>query len=516
MDIYHLWTVLPLCHGSLQPILLTAKVGPEKLDASKVPPLRHVIQDPFGVYSALDSIHGLEVELYMSTNILNCSMDNHHGFPFRNIHPMCPSDESSPASSPGISSPSTPGTEADALFDDTSLRTTTDEYVIVTGGLGFIGSHTALEFLKAGYNVVIVDDLSNSFREVFTRILTIANRYFKTYGGQCPKAEFHNISYRDTPAMRILFDSHCISTNPNGPRRSNIIGAIHFAAFKAVEESIRQPLKYYQNNINGLVDLMTLLDEYNIKTFIFSSSATVYGTLADGSRLLREEHCVHENETYQDTDGTERLAQPGCIGITNPYGRTKFFGEAILSDLAISDPSWTIVVLRYFNPIGCDPSGLLGEDPKGIPSNLLPVVVKVLTGQYQELCVYGQDWDTPDGTAIRDFIHVTDLARGHIAAFSAAQGGRIQGGYRTFNLGAGTGYSVLDIVGAMESVSQRPIPSKTAPRRAGDVQSSVAAADRARDELGWETRESLTDACRDIWNHLKLNGLDQKATVLST
>lgn len=420
---------------------------------------------------------------------------------------MYPSEaESSPSDSPRLECPSTPGTENDTLFDDAPHRTTDDQYVLVTGGLGFIGSHTSLELLKAGYKVIIVDNLSNSSQDVLGRILTIANSHFDSYGGQCPKLDFHNIGYQDTSAMRNLLETYSSPDLQGKGRRSNIIGVIHFAAFKAVEESIRQPLKYYQNNINGLVNFMALLDEYDIKTFIFSSSATVYGTLADGSRLLREEHCVHENDTFQDIDSTERYAQQAWTGITSPYGRTKFFGEAILCDLVTSDPSWNIAVLRYFNPIGCDASGLLGEDPKGIPSNLLPVVVKVMTGQYQELSVYGSDWDTPDGTAVRDFIHVTDLARGHTAVLSAIETGRIRRGYHTFNLGTGTGYSVLDIVTAMESVSGCSIPRKMVSRRAGDVQSSVAAVDRARLELDWETKESLTDACRDIWNYLKVSG----------
>jgi len=411
--------------------------------------------------------------------------------------------ESTPTDSPR---PSTPGTENDTLFDHESRQTTDDQYVLVTGGLGFIGSHTSLELLKVGYKVIIVDNLSNSFRDVFSRIMTIANRHFDNCGGQCPELEFHKIGYQDTNAMRALLETHCSESLP-GKKRSNIIGVIHFAAFKAVEESIRQPLKYYQNNINGLVNFMTLLDEYGIKTFVFSSSAAVYGDLADGSRLLREEHCVHDNENYQDIDGTERpTKQSSWTSITSPYGRTKFFGEAILSDLVTSDPSWTIAVLRYFNPIGCDASGLLGEDPRGVPSNLLPVVVKVLTGQYQELSVYGSDWATPDGTAVRDFIHVTDLARGHAAVLSAIRAGRIRRGYHTFNLGTGTGYSVLEIVAAMEFVSGCSIPRKMVSRRAGDVPSSVAAVDRARLELEWETKKSLTDACRDIWNYLKVSG----------
>jgi UDP-glucose 4-epimerase len=306
--------------------------------------------------------------------------------------------------------------------------------------------------------------------------------------------------------MQALLESHCPSGLPGSATRSNIIGVIHFAAYKAVEESIHQPLKYYQNNINGLVDFMTLLDEFDIKTFIFSSSASIYGTLADCIPLLREEHCVHEPMTYHENDGTEGLAQQGCTGITNPYGRTKFFGEAILSDLAKSDPSWNIVGLRYFNPIGCDASGLLGEDPKGVPSNLLPVVIKVMTGQIPELAVYGGDWNTPDGTTVRDFIHVTDLARGHTAALAAASGGKIKRGYRAFNLGTGTGYSVLEVVDAMESVSQLPIPRRVVGRRAGDVQCSVAAVERARNELGWETKKSLRDACLDMWHYLNIRG----------
>jgi len=423
--------------------------------------------------------------------------------------PVYFSEGSSPASSQLFSVPSTPGTERDALFDDLSPRADVDDqYVLVTGGLGFIGSHTSFELLKAGYNVIIVDDLSNSFRDVFDRILVAANRHFKRVGGGCPKAELCDMDYRDTPAMRTLLGSHSVVSPAGGARsRSNITGVIHFAAFKAVEESIRKPLKYYQNNINGLVDFIGLLEEYDIKTFIFSSSANVYGTLAERGHTLREEHCVHQEETYTGVDGGDmQHSEQGCTGITNPYGRTKFFGEAILSDVARSDPSWTVVGLRYFNPIGCDASGLLGEDPKGVPSNLVPVVLKVVTGQYPDLAVYGTDWNTPDGTAVRDFIHVTDVAKGHTAALSVAQTGRMQGGnFRTFNLGTGCGHSVMEVVAAMESVTQRPIPRRMAGRRAGDVGSSVASADRAANELGWKTEKSLRDACQDLWNYLKIS-----------
>lgn len=289
--------------------------------------------------------------------------------------------------------------------------------------------------------------------------------------------------------------------------RSNIVGVIHFAAFKAVEESIRQPLRYYDNNVVGLLDFIGVLEEYNIRTFIFSSSAAVYGSLADGSKLLREEHCVHEDQNYTEVDGSNQTAKSGYTGITSPYGRTKFFGEAILADIAQSDEAWTILALRYFNPVGCDAEGLLGEDPKGTPSNLLPMVVKVMTGQTPQLSVYGCDWETPDGTAVRDFIHVTDLAKGHTAALMAAQTGRVHAGFRTYNLGAGRGSSVLEVVESMETVSKRHIPWIVVPGRAGDVQASVAAADRARTELGWTAKKTLLDACHDICNNLRLRNI---------
>lgn len=415
------------------------------------------------------------------------------------------SEATTPASSRHPSEPSTPDTEKSVLFEDLPDWHDVDQYILVTGGLGFIGSHTSLELLKSGHNVIIVDDLSNSFRSVFERIQIVANRHFERIGGQCPKIKLYDINYRDMSAMRDLLNAH-MSMSPwaRGPK-SAINGVIHFAAFKAVEESIRQPLKYYRNNINGLVDLMSLLDEFDIKTFIFSSSATVYGTVADKGLPLREEHCVHRPEAYVGHDGVTRIAEQGCTGLTNPYGRTKYFGESILADVAASDPSWTIVALRYFNPIGCDVTGLLGEDPKGVPSNLLPVVVKVMTGQWKELSIFGDDWNTPDGTAIRDFIHVTDLARGHIAALSAAQNGRLEENFRTFNLGTGSGHSVTDIVSTMQSVSQLPIAYKTVGRRAGDVGSCVAVADRASTELQWRTEKSLRDACQDICNFLQVN-----------
>ena len=405
------------------------------------------------------------------------------------------SNASSLALESSTSAPSTPDSDKSVLFDELSPSIDDLQYILVTGGLGFIGSHTSLELLKAGYNVIIVDDLSNSFRNVFDRIVAAASLHLTKVGRECPRLKIWHIDYQNEFDMRGLIQAH------TSKWRSNIIGVIHFAAFKAVEESIRNPLKFYRNNVNGLVNFLSLLGEYGIKNFIFSSSATVYGSLADRGLPLREEDCVHQPENFRGADGLERQAVQGCTGITNPYGRTKFFGEAILADVAASDPSWNITALRYFNPIGCDVSGLLGEDPKGTPSNLVPVVVKVMMGQWEELSVFGSDWNTPDGTAIRDFIHVTDLARGHIAALSTTFGTG-PAGFRAYNLGTGSGHSVTEIVSTMESVSRIPIRKKLVGRRAGDVGSCVAVADRAARELHWKTEKTLKDACTDICNFL--------------
>lgn len=422
------------------------------------------------------------------------------------------SSESSPKfrSSSPINYPSTPATESDLVLDadyinEVVYNARRNQYVLVTGGLGFIGSHTSVDILKEGYNVIIVDDLSNSRMDALDGILTIANRYYEDLPHRkCPKVELHNICYRNSEAMRALLESHS-TTSPSGEiKQSNIVGVIHFAAYKAVEESIRKPLQYYRNNINGLVDFMTILDEFSLKTVIFSSSAAIYGSLADAGVPLSEENCIQQSEQGREQSGLENLPQSGCTDITNPYGRSKYFGEAILSDLCLSDPSWNIVVLRYFNPVGCDASGLLGEDPRGIPSNLLPVVTQVVTGQRQSLKVFGGDWSTADGTAIRDFIHVSDLARGHTAALAACRRGLVKDGYRTYNLGAGRGNTVLEVVNAMEAASGCKIPVDLVPRRAGDVERSVAAVDRARQELGWETKETLASACRDIVNRLQM------------
>ncbi|RMJ27461.1 udp-glucose 4-epimerase [Aspergillus sp. HF37] len=421
------------------------------------------------------------------------------------------SDASTPVESGWPSGVGTPATAPSEIFGDDLddlLRDFQfgDQHILVTGGLGFIGSHTTLELLKAGYSVIVIDDLSNSFHDVFSRLEHLAFKFHEERGTQMPSLRLHGHDYRDTVALRSLLEQYKLPSRW-GARKSKVAGVIHFAAHKAVEESIRQPLKYYANNVSGMIDFAETLGDFGIKTFIFSSSATVYGTLATSGLPLKEELCVHKEEVFRDHSGVERTAEPGCTGITNPYGRTKWMCETILADLAASDPEWTVVALRYFNPVGCDSSGLLGEDPRQTPTNLLPVVVKVMTGQYEELQVFGADWDTEDGTAVRDFIHVTDLARGHIAALGTANDGKLTENFRSFNLGTGRGHSVLEVVDAMENVSSSHIPRKTAGRRPGDVGSCVAIASRSQEELKWKTEKTLTDACVDIWNFLDASSL---------
>ncbi|KAF7717241.1 UDP-glucose 4-epimerase [Penicillium ucsense] len=420
------------------------------------------------------------------------------------------SNLSTPLESDSPSLVDTPATESSILFDnlDELLRRLPQENqcILVTGGLGFIGSHTSLELLKAGYNVVVIDNLSNSFEVVFDRINLLAKKHHEQSGTNMPTLRLHAHDYRDTSALEDLLQEYRLPSRWGAPK-SRIAGVIHFAAYKAVEESIKHPLKYYANNVSGLIDFATTLGDFGIKTFIFSSSATVYGTLATSGLPLKEELCVHKEERVTEPNGQTKVVQPGCTGITNPYGRTKWMCETILADLAASDPEWTIVALRYFNPVGCDSSGLLGEDPRQAPTNLLPVVVKVMTGQYAELQMFGTDWETTDGTAVRDFIHVTDLARGHIAALSTASEGKLVENFRTFNLGTGSGNSVMDVVSTMESVIFRPIPRKAAPRRDGDVGYCVAVADRSQQELKWKTEKSLKDACQDICTFLDVSGL---------
>lgn len=423
---------------------------------------------------------------------------------------------STPSSSPGHSPSSslselgTPGTPISTLFGDSfeDLQVSNREYVAVVGGLGYIGSHTCLEMLKAGYNIIIIDNLSNSFRSVYTRIETLAKTHFETRCESMPQMRLHESDYRDEVAMRQILEEYVRPSTPSHlpedqPRViSKIRGVIHFGGYKSVSESIQEPLKYYANNVAGLIGFCSMLNSFQIKTFIFSSSATVYGSIANSGVPLREEYCTHQEESFIDHDGATKTVLGGCTGLTNPYGRTKWICEAILSDLALADPEWTILALRYFNPVGCDESGLLGEDPRGIPTNLMPVVVRVLTGVSPVLDVFGTDYPTADGTAVRDFIHVTDLARGHIAALAAAADGRVPKGFRTYNLGSGKGHSVLDVVGAVESASSSKIPLKTVDRREGDVGICVAMPKRAEMELNWKTEKSLETCCRDICNFL--------------
>jgi UDP-glucose 4-epimerase len=307
----------------------------------------------------------------------------------------------------------------------------------------------------------------------------------------------------------VLEGYELLSEHPQGSRyqrQSRISGVIHFAAFKAVGESIKQPLKYYANNVGGLIDFCSLLGDFGVKNFVFSSSATVYGTIADMGVPLREEYCSQQTTVFVDEDGQKKVVESGCAGLTNPYGRTKWMCEAILSDLAHADPEWTITALRYFNPIGCDESGLLGEDPRATATNLMPVVLRVMSGDIPTLSIYGDDYDTPDGTAVRDYIHVTDLALGHLAALKS----RSDRGFRVYNLGSGQGYSVLEVVAAMERVSQQKIPTKLVGRRDGDVGMCVAKAGRAREELGWRTEKNLEACCRDIWRFLERVATESK------
>ncbi|KAH9210802.1 putative UDP-glucose 4-epimerase [Leptodontidium sp. 2 PMI_412] len=401
--------------------------------------------------------------------------------------------------------------DGDHLFD---LPPLDGHFILVVGGLGYIGSHTSLELLKAGYNIVIVDNLSNSYRSVFERLETLAGQYYQLRCQRLPLMKFHEADYRDKAVMKSILDEYVELPNEHsrelddGHRASRIDGVIHFAAYKSIQESIQQPLKYYANNVAGLVELCSVLSCYDIKTLIFSSSATVYGSIANSGVPLREEYCVHQPTSFIDCDGNAKTVLPGCTGLTNPYGRTKWMCEAILADLALSDLEWTIVALRYFNPVGCDESGILGEDPRGTPTNLMPIVVRVLTGLSPVLHVFGTDYSTPDGTAIRDFIHVTDLARGHVAALVAASDNRIKRGFRTYNLGSGKGNSVLEVVATMESASGTKIPIHTVKRREGDVGICVAVPTKAERELDWKTEKSIESSCMDICNALKVAKLE--------
>ncbi|KAF2853419.1 UDP-glucose 4-epimerase [Plenodomus tracheiphilus IPT5] len=434
----------------------------------------------------------------------------------------------------------TPGTQRSLLFDYDVIADPLDiddsdtPFIMVVGGLGYIGSHTVLELLKEGYNVLIIDNLSNSYENVLGRIRALAIASLSMQGKPIPELRFRQLDYRSEIMKSVLeeYSTYVVEPKPAttrsrfpystlqrtdsgidmdmddvpeapAQRRSRISGVIHFAAYKSVEESIRQPLRYYSNNVCGLVDFLNLLEDFGIKNLVFSSSATVYGEGANCGVPLREELCVHHPESFFDGDGLERRVLPGVMGLTSPYGRSKFMCESILADLAYSDPSWAITALRYFNPVGCHESGVLGEDPRQKPSNLIPVIASVLTGAKPILDIYGTDWDTPDGTAVRDFIHVVDLARGHVAALSASAAGRAKAPFRTYNLGTGRGHTVREVLQSLEQSSQRRIPAREVGRRAGDVGFCVAEVRRAEVELQWRAERSLDDCSDDVWNFTK-------------
>lgn len=324
--------------------------------------------------------------------------------------------------------------------------------ILVTGGAGYIGSHTSVELLKAGYDVVIVDNLVNSKEEAVRRIQEITGR----------PLNFYKVDLVDRPALERIFAAERIDA------------VIHFAALKAVGESVSMPLEYYQNNLTGTINLLQVMRAHGIKNIVFSSSATVYGET--NQPPLREDM----------PRGTA----------TNPYGWTKLMMEQIMEDVHRSDSSWNMAMLRYFNPVGAHPSGRIGEDPNGIPNNLLPYVSRVAVGIYPCLNVFGDDYPTRDGTPVRDYIHVVDLATGHLRALEKLANNP---GYVIYNLGTGQGNTVLEVVRAFEKASGRPLPYKIVPRRAGDLPVSYADPSKAQRELGWKAERDLEEMCVDVW-----------------
>jgi UDP-glucose 4-epimerase len=324
--------------------------------------------------------------------------------------------------------------------------------ILVTGGAGYIGSHTCIELLEAGYKVVVVDNLCNSKSDSLSRVEELTGHDF----------QFHLADLRDAAAMQLLF------------KREKIDAVIHFAGLKAVGESTEIPLAYYQNNVGGTANLLEAMKEYGVKDIVFSSSCTVYG--APETLPLREDFPLQA---------------------VNPYGQTKLTIEYMLKDLAASDPDWNISILRYFNPVGAHPSGEIGEDPLGIPSNLMPYITQVAVGELEELSVFGNDYDTTDGTCIRDYIHVVDLARGHINALRKLDE---RSGLMIHNLGTGQGYSVLDMINGFASATGKHIPYRIVGRRAGDAPAVYADPILAQKELGWTAELGIEDMCRDAWN----------------
>ncbi len=324
--------------------------------------------------------------------------------------------------------------------------------ILITGGAGYIGSHTCIELLAAGCQLVVIDNFSNSKPAVLGRVEQISGR----------SIPFMEVDIRDGSALRDVFRQHAIDA------------VIHFAGLKAVGESVAQPLRYYDNNISGSLTLFEVMAESGVKTLVFSSSATVYG----------DPHTVPIREDFP-------------LSATNPYGRSKLMLEDILRDISRADENWHIALLRYFNPVGAHESGIIGEDPNGIPNNLMPYITQVAVGKLPQLSVFGDDYPTPDGTGVRDYIHVVDLARGHQAALQALADS--PGGVLTVNLGTGQGYSVLDVVRAFEKASGRQVPYRIAPRRPGDVAQCYADPSLASELLGWRAERGLDEMCRDSW-----------------
>lgn len=324
--------------------------------------------------------------------------------------------------------------------------------ILVTGGAGYIGSHTVVELLNLGKEVVIVDNLSNSSILVLDRIEAITGK----------RPAFYELDVCDKQGLRKVFEQESIEA------------AIHFAGYKAVGESVQKPVMYYENNIMSTLALVEVMSEFNVKKIVFSSSATVYG--------------VNNQSPLVETMPTSA---------TNPYGYTKVMLEQILKDVHVADSEWSIALLRYFNPIGAHESGLIGEDPSGIPNNLMPFIAQVAVGKRPELSVFGDDYDTVDGTGVRDYIHVVDLAIGHIKALEKVFK---KTDVYIYNLGSGEGTSVLQLVNTFESVNKVPIPYKIVPRRSGDVATCYANADKAYKELNWKTTKTVEDMCRDTWN----------------
>ena len=330
--------------------------------------------------------------------------------------------------------------------------------ILVTGGAGYIGSHTCVELLAAGYEVLVVDNFSNSKPEALRRVEEIAGRKL---------GAFYRADIRDKAALREIFKAHAIDA------------VVHFAALKAVGESVAKPLMYYDNNIAGTVALAEVMAEAGVKSLVFSSSATVYGDPA--SVPIREDFPT---------------------GPTNPYGRTKWMMEFVLSDLAAADPEWRVALLRYFNPVGAHASGRIGEDPNGLPNNLMPYVSQVAVGRLPQLRVFGGDYPTSDGTGVRDYIHVVDLAVGHVAAVRRLTE---RPGVLTVNLGTGRGYSVIEVVKAFEKASGRPVPYEIVARRPGDVAQCYAEPGLAERELGWRAERGIDEMCADAWRWQSAN-----------